>query len=1563
MRRTTILLLMAGTVLGTLAARGGRPESVVGLLHRSRLEVGATNYAAALEHAQTAVRLDPAYGEAWKQQGRVLMLLNQPAVAESAFATARELMPEDADIPRWLLHQQVDQGRNEEVLRQLEGYSDPQLAEVDEVVIVRMLSDLLDAGAREGAQRLAARWARVGPNDTSRRACGALAQLLGGQTAAAEQALGALKVRKDEGADLAALAWDQVGQAHLSARDPKRALTSFQKALAIRPEALSPLRNLGWAYRADRQPAEAVAAWQKGVAARSNAVEWLAWIAEAQLDLRRPADAARSAAQLMEARPDSERALQLRLASLLILLKGAGVEAFERQAGDTPRGVRTIHLAYATAERYQKKYPEAARRLEELYQADATDPDVKRLLIDTYALWAASVNKLDAVRPLERILDIEPGHPGALRDLGWVYWARGERDKGIDLLDRAIRGGVNKRDEVMNQVYASLVEVGQGERGLQLLRAWAPPSSMLALGRELFERGRLQAAEPALEAAWEAKEDPAQSGLLLAQCRALSGRCYGLDKLLAPYLARPLQQAPAEEIDLLCEALEVCGEAPRSLALLKQMERDLGRRPAPSDSVTDLLERAAERRRLLRDYGHALRLYKRVLARDPNRLCWVRAADSAEALGRRAGAAQLLQDTLARTSSDAVRHGIAGKLAEYEHDLKKSVKLFARSIEAEPEQPELRYNLFANLVALGRFKDAREQVTWFVQKHDSGDMRVRTHLAEMWTALGETDDALQFWATLSANYPDSPYYSVEQARALFRLGRPEEAIAILNNLNARLEDVRSYELLAEIHVAMDRSREAIASADRGLNIELTPGLLRWRAAAAETSGAYSSAYETANALLTVDPGNADMARLLGTSLLAMNEPDEARDYFTSLTNRNPAFLPALLGLQEVAARQRQTEEQVRAAQAVVAQRPWDLEAQRRYANALARHQTSEQALATLQPFAEGAEQQPVPVLVYRDVTRSAYPGRNRADQVVEHIVRLHKEGYAFVTPDQLDFQQPPAQKSVMLIVADADPQSLKVIDQALAEHGGRATYAGFTTAEERDMAGRPTRQELDRLASSGRWLLASSGPPYLRRIAVDTAGTQGNPLTQRQVTASETGRETDEEMQARLDAALADMAAPLSANAKVLLYPRGDYGQLSLDTDPQAVENLRAAAARHFTQAYASDESGFVTRESDPLRRPAKMVPPQWRARDVMAHLEKQNPYANLLEQYARLQREGRQGDVAAATATREAEFNWDAYTFEQGDETKLLALLEQSYARRVYDTTAQETRELARRIAAPTPNAFYSVARDDENRRHIRAGTTVRGRVANRAQVDALFDYNWWKKDQTGDEDGLRTGAGGRWYFRPQYWIDGRLYRMDYRHEGLRDFWGGFVRLRVPNALLNGDVTLEASRDEVGTAEAIRAAIEQWHYALRSYSRIWDDVDVFVNGSITDRDDGNQTWTLDGKMVWPLKRAWPFVGIGPYVRIADSDRDPEAYYAPEDLQQFQLFGTFRGGYRRLTYTGSLQGGVGHEQGRDWRFIWSGRLLAELELGRSATPFGEIKYQEAPAYERYQVSGGLNFDF
>ena len=48
---------------------------------------------------------------------------------------------------------------------------------------------------------------------------------------------------------------------------------------------------------------------------------------------------------------------------------------------------------------------------------------------------------------------------------------------------------------------------------------------------------------------------------------------------------------------------------------------------------------------------------------------------------------------------------------------------------------------------------------------------------------------LEFWVD-----PDSPYYTIERARALYQLGRALEALALLHVVTRQAQDVRAFEL-------------------------------------------------------------------------------------------------------------------------------------------------------------------------------------------------------------------------------------------------------------------------------------------------------------------------------------------------------------------------------------------------------------------------------------------------------------------------------------------------------------------------------------------------------------------------------------------------------------------------------------------------------------------------------------------------------------------------------------------------------------------------------------------------
>ena len=81
--------------------------SVVRLVKMSRDRLAAEDLTGALNYARKAVAQDPAYGEAWKQLGRVQMRQGAYGEASSSLEMALGLKPDDEQARTWLLRVQV----------------------------------------------------------------------------------------------------------------------------------------------------------------------------------------------------------------------------------------------------------------------------------------------------------------------------------------------------------------------------------------------------------------------------------------------------------------------------------------------------------------------------------------------------------------------------------------------------------------------------------------------------------------------------------------------------------------------------------------------------------------------------------------------------------------------------------------------------------------------------------------------------------------------------------------------------------------------------------------------------------------------------------------------------------------------------------------------------------------------------------------------------------------------------------------------------------------------------------------------------------------------------------------------------------------------------------------------------------------------------------------------------------------------------------------------------------------------------------------------------------------
>ncbi|HSH42740.1 MAG TPA: hypothetical protein VK973_11515, partial [Arenicellales bacterium] len=582
--------------------------------------------------------------------------------------------------------------------------------------------------------------------------------------------------------------------------------------------------------------------------------------------------------------------------------------------------------------------------------------------------------------------------------------------------------------------------------------------------------------------------------------------------------------------------------------------------------------------------------------------------------------------------------------------------------------------------------------------------------------------------------------------------------------------------------------------------------------------------------------------------------------------------------------------------------------------------------------------------------------------VAAHIERLAAEGYEFADPEALVGDSGEA-SGVLLVVAGASAEALERIDAALAESGGRAVYAA--TGLER------SRPDVRAIIDSGRWIPASAGPADSHRRTIDEQGLRGNPLTHSLHRSGD--REEPADMRQRLDETMQQAASFEPGDGpRVLLYPGGDYGQLSLDTDERALEALRAGVARHFDLALAGDDHGFATpgdEDFDPLRVPARVVPAAWDGDALIDHLRHRHPVAQGRLQLAKAlfwnaqheRADYRFAQAEAAGADRgEVLHHSGANAYREGD---LASALERLRAASRLDPgnaridAALEAAEWRRR---PQLELDLSAWDDSDDRSFDRQGASVGGHLTDHLRLELFADNNRWQRDGTGEEEGLRLGLGGRWYFAEGHWLDGRLWRMDL--DDVDNHTGGELNVHLPVPAWSGAVDAYARREQIETVEAVRGELLQEQLGLSLHTRIRDMWDLYADPRYIRRSDDNDGWMVEGRLVRRLAE-WPFLGVGYRLRLGDSDRDPPEYWAPESLRQHQLYATWRGDHGPLYYNLSTEVGYARETATDWRFVWGGRARLEYAIGRRVSVTGELNRLETPDYDRTGLMLGVDLQF
>ena len=1545
----TILLLLVGWLGATLQTGFAQnPANVTQLIRDSQNALAADKTDESEKLARRAVDLDPAHPPAWRQYGIVLLRGGKPKEAATALQRAVDMDEKDTTALRGLAQACWQSDQTNEAVRALSAYL---RLKPEEAAVWRDLAAWLTRMDR-GEQAIAAleRVVELKLEDAS-----AWRELGSWQTRLQrpEKAVAALeRVVKLKPED--ASAWRELASGLTCLAKHEQAVAALERVVELKPEEASAWHELATGLtRLDRHE-QAVAALERvtGLAPENTA----AWheLATGLTRLQRHEKAVAALEHLLKLTPQDAAAWRELAAGFTRLDKHEqAVAALERVTQLTPDKGAAWH-EFATGLTRLERYDQAVTALERAVKLSPEDASAWREL----ALLHQRGGRLDeAVKAFEQALAVRPEDPATRRDLGWVLWTKGRRDEAVTRLTEAVETGVESRGQVIYQVVARLSEEGAGDKALTFLRRVNPNEPVSVMGLALARAGRLRASEPILAGAWQDGEKSVDVGLYLAYARAVNGQFAEL----AGYLEPVLSSTPvlsAERADLALETLRLGGTRPETPALAQRLEGVLEKTERNVGRMTDILEIAAEASRVRNNPEQSLSLYRRVLERDPDRACWIWAVLLAERVEGNTPHAWL--DSFERRVTKPARlAGIKGVRADRLGRAEEAVDALRQSLVLEPQQPPLRQILFSSLLGLGRSAEARAEADWFARQVESGEAVLRSYLAEMLTRLGDTREALAQWEMLHQANPDVPYYGIETATALFRLGRADEAMSLLKKLAASVDDSRVYELMAEIAAARAHHATAVEWATLGLDKAPSQGLLRYHAESLEKLETNApAALASARTFLKQDPGYVPLTLLAGRMLETLGATNEVWAFHQQQLGRNPVFVPSLNALRDRATQEGRIDEAVDYARARANVQPDSAEAVRAYANSLAQQDHFRAALQLLRPLASTPLEQAVPVLVYQSIVRPPYAGRNTVEQISRHIKQLADDGVLFVNAFSQVAERPTA-RHVMLVLIDPEAEVIEALDPVLQKHNARVVYAGNAALPALTLSGQPLPERLAPVLTSGRWKLASGGPANVRRGPVNESGVLGSPLTHPLV--SEGKRESAAAFEARLDHVLAGAARTLKQNEeRILVYPSGDFGHRSLDTDTNNVALLHRAVARHFTHAIYFDDSGFylTAAGADPLRIPARVVPPDWDENAVATYLGTGHPLTRARLELARVLYWNGQHEAAyaafaeaekAGADRRELLFNWGMNADRQSDLPTARKLLLAAQVLSPEDMRIAKALERIDDRRRPQATLFLSGWRDNEDRDHYRYGAFGDSFVSERLRLGVMADRDRWSTDNIGTEYGTRYGLRGLAYLAPQIWLSGSLWQLDM--DDLDDHWGGDLALRVPNPLLSGFLTLSAAREEIETVEALRANIDAEIYALRTYTRLRDRWDLFADLSQIDRSDGNDTTMLDGRLLYRVQE-WPYTGIGWRFRLADSDRDPPEYWAPEKLQQHQLHVAVRGAWGKLSYAASAEAGYARQRDTDWRFVWGTRGTVDYALTRRFSLTGELGYFESPDYNR-----------
>lgn len=440
-----------------LDAEDGQPEFTLALAH---LRTG--DFDKALAAQQELEKKFPSNPQTFNLKGGILLAKRDIVGARAAFERASELDPKSLSPVVNLVRIDLAERKPEEARARLERMVAANPTSPEPAILLAEL--LRSTGAPVDAVRAAlANALKASPDSVPARIAMARLHLMLREHADALRIAQALSSAQPENATIVSL----LGQAQFAAGEQRQALASFEKAARLEPRSAQAHIALADAYRASNDVGQAIQSLKRALNVQADNFQAQLRLHGLHMQQRAYADALKIAKDVQQQRPEAGLGHMMEGDVLLAQEKWEpALRAFQAGFAKVPSGelVIRIHAAalrigkLAEVEKplvewmtanpndvvsrsYMAERAIAENRLDEAektYRELLATRGDNALMLNNLAWVAGQLGRDDAISLAERAVQLEPGNGAFLDTLGMLQVRKGDREKGIANLKRAV---------------------------------------------------------------------------------------------------------------------------------------------------------------------------------------------------------------------------------------------------------------------------------------------------------------------------------------------------------------------------------------------------------------------------------------------------------------------------------------------------------------------------------------------------------------------------------------------------------------------------------------------------------------------------------------------------------------------------------------------------------------------------------------------------------------------------------------------------------------------------------------------------------------------------------------------------------------------------------------------------------------------------------------------------------------------------------------------------------------------------------------------------------------------